>query len=131
MTTGFFSWRWAPAILLVLGATAVALAAVVFIPSSIGAPELRARAPAAQEAASRVNEDEGEAAVATVAPARRAKRGNDPTSTSGVESFFPAVPEAALPPPLPDDPVPPEPAETATNRGTFGPGVEPASVPPP
>ena len=136
MTTGFFSWRWAPAILLVGGATALSVAAVVFIPSSIGAPAATRTStlvtPAHEEASHANEEGAVEAAVATAEPPRRrAKRKKDSTPTTGVESFFPAEPPGELPPPLPDDPVPPEPAETAVNRDAFGPGVEPASIPPP
>jgi hypothetical protein len=136
MTTGFFSWRWAPAVALVGGATVLAIAAIAFIPSSIGvtgAPP--ARAPAAQrnDGASHVDDGDAEVTVSTKdAPSARVERASKTTPAAGVESFFPAAPEAAdLPPPLPDDPVPPEPFNPAGNRDAFGPGVEPSSVPPP
>jgi hypothetical protein len=136
MTTGFFSWRWAPAVALVGGATVLAVAATVFIPRSIGitgaAP---ARAPAAQrnDGVSHANDGELQVTASTQeASSRGVERAGRTTPADGVESFFPAVPEVAeLPPPLPDDPVPPEPVNVQGNRDVFGPGVEPSSMPPP
>jgi hypothetical protein len=136
MTTGFFSWRWAPAVALVGGATVLAVAATVFIPRSIGttgAGTAPALAPAARrnDGASHANDGEVEVTASTKeASRRRVERASESTPAAGVESFFPAVPEvAALPPPLPDDPVPPEPVNTQGNREVFGPGVEPSSMP--
>lgn len=135
MTTGFFSWRWAPAVALVGGATALVIAASVFIPRSIGvkgATPPRVPVTERNDDALRVSADEVEATVTKGAPRRRAERVMKTSPAAGVESFFSAAPEVAeLPPPLPDDPVPPEPVNTAANRDAFGPGVEPPSLPPP
>ena len=61
------------------------------------------------------------------APTIRTLAAPEPART-GVESFFPSAPVAELPPPLPDDPVPPEPPARALDP--VGRGVEPQSAPP-
>ena len=131
MKTGFFSWRWAPAILLVASALAFSLAAVVFIPSTLGALGVtRANTPSVtlkNEQVTPVSYDEAsEAPVAEEGLARNRRRASRTTSAATVELFFSRAPETELPPPLPDDPVPPEPANPPKNSDAFGPGVAPS-----
>jgi hypothetical protein len=136
MTTGFFSWRWAPAVVLVALAIVLALVLVWLIPSNIGeanvtraSPSPVTRAPAGDlERAEHVDvaRDVAPAAAPEFAPIRTLAA-PEPARTS-VESFFPSAPVAELPPPLPDDPVPPEPPARALDP--VGRGVEPESAPP-
>lgn len=134
MTIGFFSWRWAPAVALVGGATALSVAASVFIPRSIDAMGTSsARAPiVTQRNDHAVIDDRADPVATTPEAPRRAPERAGETAPAGVESFFPAGPDVPeLPPPLPDDPVPPEPVNSAAERDTFGPSAEPVSIPPP
>jgi hypothetical protein len=141
MTTGFFSWRWAPAVALVGGAIVIASLAIWLIPQSIGAPSATRATPLPHsrsgvsegeragdgEAAERVGAARDVAPAPDFAPTIRTLATPEPVRT-GVESFFPSAPEAELPPPLPDDPVPKEPAARALDP--VGPGVEPPNTPP-
>jgi hypothetical protein len=132
MTTGFFSWRWAPAIALVGGAIVIASLSVWLIPKSIGASPVTRAAPSLGTrtvAGNREHNEPNEAAREVMPddpPMIRIRHTPEPIRT-GVESFFPSAPEAELPPPLPDDPVPPEPPARAVDP--VGPGVEPQDAP--